>query len=164
MTSRENFEIIYKEYAPTIRKLCLSYTGDKDNAEDLIQETFIAVWKKIDSFRNDAKLSTWIYRIAINNCLMSIRKQQYYIEKIAGKTFIDIPDETSDEKAQQIDLLYKCISKLKEADRILITFVLDEKPYEEIAEITGITENNLRVKIHRIKKELTEIFHKYARL
>lgn len=163
MTSRENFEIIYKEYAPTIRKLCLSYTGNKDNAEDLIQETFIAVWKKIDSFRNDAKLSTWIYRIAINNCLMSIRKQQY-LEKIANKTFIDIPDETSDEKAQQIDLLYKCISKLKEADRILITFVLDEKPYEEIAEITGITENNLRVKIHRIKKELTQIFHKYARL
>ncbi len=163
MTSRENFEIIYKEYAPTIRKLCLSYTGNKDNAEDLIQETFIAVWNKIDSFRNDAKLSTWIYRIAINNCLMSIRKQQY-LEKIANKTFIDIPDETSDEKAQQIDLLYKCISKLKEADRILITFVLDEKPYEEIAEITGITENNLRVKIHRIKKELTQIFHKYARL
>ncbi|WP_293903832.1 RNA polymerase sigma factor [Sphingobacterium sp. UBA5670] len=163
MTNKENFEIIYKEYAPTIRKLCLSYTGDKDNAEDLIQETFIAVWKKIDSFRNDAKLGTWIYRIAINNCLMSIRKQQY-IEKIANKSFIDIPDETSDEKVQQIDLLYKCISKLKEADRILITFVLDEKPYEEIAEITGITENNLRVKIHRIKKELTEIFHKYARL
>ena len=163
MTNKENFEIIYKEYAPTIRKLCLSYTGDKDNAEDLIQETFIAVWKKIDSFRNDAKLGTWIYRIAINNCLMSIRKQQY-IEKIANKSFIDIPDETSDEKVQQIDLLYKCISKLNEADRILITFVLDEKPYEEIAEITGITENNLRVKIHRIKKELTEIFHKYARL
>ena len=163
MTSRENFEIIYKEYAPTIRKLCLSYTGNKDNAEDLIQETFIAVWKKIDSFRNDAKLSTWIYRIAINNCLMSIRKQQY-LEKIANKTFIDTPDETSDEKAQQIDLLYTCISKLKEADRILITFVLEEKPYEEIAEITGITENNLRVKIHRIKKELTQIFHKYAKL
>ncbi|WP_343557542.1 RNA polymerase sigma factor [Sphingobacterium sp.] len=163
MTNKENFEIIYKEYAPTIRKLCLSYTGDKDNAEDLIQETFIAVWKKIGSFRNDAKLGTWIYRIAINNCLMSIRKQQY-IETIANKSFIDIPDETSDEKVQQIDLLYKCISKLKEADRILITFVLDEKPYEEIAEITGITENNLRVKIHRIKKELTEIFHKYARL
>ncbi|WP_294187281.1 RNA polymerase sigma factor [uncultured Sphingobacterium sp.] len=61
-------------------------------------------------------------------------------------------------------MLYKCISKLKEADRVLITLVLDEKPYEQIAEITGITENNLRVKIYRIKKELTEIFHKYARL
>jgi len=163
MTSKENFEIIYKKYAPTIRKLCLSYTGDKDNAEDLIQETFITVWRKIDSFRNDAKLSTWIYRIAINNCLMSIRKYQR-IEKIADDSIIDMPDETSDEKVQQIDLLYKCISKLKEADRVLITFVLDEKSYEEIAEITGITENNLRVKIHRIKKELTDIFHKYARL
>ncbi|MDR6737385.1 RNA polymerase sigma factor [Sphingobacterium sp. 2149] len=163
MTSKENFEIIYKEYAPTIRKLCLSYTGDRDSAEDLIQETFITVWMKIDSFRNDAKLSTWIYRIAINNCLMNLRKKKH-VEKISDRTFIEIPEETSDEKVQQIDLLYTCISKLKEADRVLITLVMDEKPYEEIAEITGITENNLRVKIHRIKKELTEIFHKYARL
>ncbi|VXC50318.1 RNA polymerase sigma factor [Sphingobacterium multivorum] len=164
MTNKENFEIIYKEYAPAIRKLCLSYTGDRDNAEDLIQETFITVWKKPDSFRNDAKLSTWIYRIAINNCLTSMRKKHQHLKKMTDTSCIDIPEDSSNEKIQQIDLLYKCISKLKEADRVLITLVLDEKPYEQIAEITGITENNLRVKIHRIKKELTEIFHKYARL
>lgn len=164
MTNKENFEIIYKEYAPAIRKLCLSYTGDRDNAEDLIQETFITVWKKLDSFRNDAKLSTWIYRIAINNCLTSMRKKHQHFKKMTDTSCIDIPEDSSNEKIQQIDLLYKCISKLREADRVLITLVLDEKPYEQIAEITGITENNLRVKIHRIKKELTEIFHKYARL
>ncbi|WON97191.1 RNA polymerase sigma factor [Sphingobacterium sp. UGAL515B_05] len=81
MTNKENFEIIYKEYAPAIRKLCLSYTGDRDNAEDLIQETFITVWKKLDSFRNDAKLGTWIYRIAINNCLTSMRKKTSTFKK-----------------------------------------------------------------------------------
>lgn len=164
MTNKENFEIIYKEYAPAIRKLCLSYTGAPDNADDLVQETFITVWKKLDGFRNDAKLSTWIYRIAINNCLTSMRKKNQHVKKITDSNCIDIPEDSTNEKVQQIDLLYKCISKLKEADRVLITLVLDEKPYEQIAEITGITENNLRVKIHRIKKELTEIFHKYARL
>ncbi|WP_333627178.1 sigma factor [Sphingobacterium siyangense] len=60
MTNKENFEIIYKEYAQAIGKLCLSYTIDRDNAEDLIQETFITAWKKLDSFRYNAKLSTWI--------------------------------------------------------------------------------------------------------
>jgi RNA polymerase sigma-70 factor (ECF subfamily) len=91
-------------------------------------------------------------------------KKTSAFKKMTDTSCIDIPEDSSNEKIQQIDLLYKCISKLKEADRVLITLVLDEKPYEQIAEITGITENNLRVKIHRIKKELTEIFHKYARL
>ena len=93
-----------------------------------------------------------------------MRKKNQHLKKMTDTSCIEIPEESSSEKVQQIDLLYKCISKLKEADRVLITLVLDEKPYEKIAEITGITENNLRVKIHRIKKELTEIFHKYARL
>ncbi len=93
-----------------------------------------------------------------------MRKKHQHLKKMTDTSCIEIPEESSSEKVQQIDLLYKCISKLKEADRVLITLVLDEKPYEQIAEITGITENNLRVKIHRIKKELTEIFHKYARL
>jgi RNA polymerase sigma-70 factor (ECF subfamily) len=93
-----------------------------------------------------------------------MRKKHQHFKKMTDTSCIDIPEDSSNEKIQQIDLLYKCISKLKEADRVLITLVLDEKPYEQIAEITGITENNLRVKIHRIKKELTEIFHKYARL
>jgi RNA polymerase sigma-70 factor (ECF subfamily) len=60
--------------------------------------------------------------------------------------------------------LYKCISKLAETDRLIITLVLEDKPYEEIADITGITENNLRVKIHRIKKQLSEIYSSYERL
>ncbi|HCX56063.1 MAG TPA: hypothetical protein DHU90_05695 [Sphingobacterium sp.] len=96
--------------------------------------------------------------------MTSMRKKKQHVKKITDSNYIDIPEDSTNEKVQQIDLLYKCISKLKEADRVLITLVLDEKPYEQIAEITGITENNLRVKIHRIKKELTEIFHKYARL
>ncbi|AQX87254.1 RNA polymerase subunit sigma-24 [Elizabethkingia bruuniana] len=163
MNTQENFENIYRQYAPGIRKLCLSYTGDMDNAEDLLQETFITVWKNLNKFRNDSKLSTWIYRIAVNNCLMTLRKQKN-ISRISEEKIVGLPDEVQQDKTQDTELLYKCISELKEADRVIITLVLDEKPYEEIAEITGITENNLRVKIHRIKKELTEIFQQHARL
>ena len=91
-----------------------------------------------------------------------MRKKNQHVKKITDSNYIDIPEDSTNEKVQQIDLLYKCISKLKEADRVLITLVLDEKPYEQIAEITGNTENNLRVKIQRIKKELTEKLEEFA--
>ena len=67
-------------------------------------------------------------------------------------------------KEQEVQLLYKCISQLPETERVIITLVLEDKPYEEIASITGITEANLRVKIHRIKKQLTQIYNSHAGL
>jgi RNA polymerase sigma factor (sigma-70 family) len=82
---------------------------------------------------------------------------------VANSALAMLPDEIN-MKEQEIQLLYKCISRLAETDRLIITLVMEEKPYEEIAAITGITENNLRVKIYRIKKQLTEIYNNYARL
>nr|MBA2500252.1 sigma-70 region 4 domain-containing protein [Chitinophagaceae bacterium] len=67
------------------------------------------------------------------------------------------------QKEQEVQLLYKCVSQLAEADRLIITMVLENKSYPEIAAITDISENNLRVKIHRIKKQLTEIYNRYER-
>jgi RNA polymerase sigma-70 factor (ECF subfamily) len=67
-------------------------------------------------------------------------------------------------KEQEVQLLYKCISQLAQTDRLIISMVLEDTPYEEIASIIGITENNLRVKIHRIKKQLTEIYNRHAQL
>lgn len=160
---KENFNQIYKDFAPAIRRLCLSYTGDEHLADDLLQETFIVVWSSLDKFRNEAKISTWIYRIAVNICLLQINKNKKTVH-VSDEFFKKIHDEDASEKETQISILHKSISELKEADRIIITLVLEEKTYEEIAEITGISENNLRVKIHRIKKELTEIYQKNARL
>lgn len=163
MPSQKYLNEIYKEFAPGIQKLCLSYTGDVDQAKDVLQETFIAVWQNMDNFRNDSKLSTWIYRIAINKCLMSIQKQKK-MDRISDAKLPNIIDEPTESLQTEIQILHKSINQLKEADRIIISLVLEDKAYEEIAEITGITENNLRVKIHRIKKELTEIFKENARI
>lgn len=162
MNVQYDFEQIYRENAPGIRKLCLSYCGNSDLAEDLLQETFITVWKNLENFRSESKISTWIYRIAVNTCLLSLNKTKKE-NFVSTEKLSNIQDEETDEQ-EKITILHKSISELKEADRIIITLVLEEKSYEEIAEITGITENNLRVKIHRIKKELTEIYQKNARL
>jgi RNA polymerase sigma-70 factor (ECF subfamily) len=163
MNQQQEFTNLYNEYGEGIRKLCLGYTGDAVLAQDLLQETFIAVWNNMQKFRGDAKWSTWIYRIAVNTCLTHLRKKKDTLMDIENTGFFMLPEEVNT-KEQEMQLLYKCISRLQETDRLIITLVLEDKPYEEIASITGITETNLRVKIHRIKKQLTQIYNSYARL
>ncbi len=163
MNKQQDFTQLYNEFGEGIRKLCLGYTGDAVLAQDLLQETFITVWNNMEKFRGEAKWSTWIYRIAVNTCLSHLRKKKDDLIDINNSRAELISDETNT-KEQEVQLLYKCISQLQEADRLVITLVLEDKPYDEIASITGITEVNLRVKIHRIKKQLTQIYNSYARL
>ena len=159
---KQKFTELYNEHAPGIRKLCLGYAGDSAMAEDLLQETFIAVWHNMEKFRGDAKWSTWIFRIAVNTCLSHLRKKKDPLVNMDELPLAGIADETH-HKDQEVQLLYKCVSQLAEADRLIITMVLENKSYAEIAAITDISENNLRVKIHRIKKQLTEIYNRYER-
>lgn len=162
MTQQDQFTSLYKSYSLGIKKLCLGYTGDAALAQDLLQETFIAVWNNMQGFRGEAKWSTWIYRVAVNTCLTQLRKKKETMVDIENSHFIMLPDDVNT-REQEVQLLYKCISQLPETDRLVITMVLEETPYEEIASITGITENNLRVKIYRIKKQLTQIYNGYER-
>jgi RNA polymerase sigma factor (sigma-70 family) len=157
------FREIYSAYSPKIHRLCLGYTGDSMIADDLMQEIFIKIWQNYEKFRGESQISTWIYRIAMNTCLQHLRSDKSKYKTDIDKTVILREDET-DEKEQQIQLLHKCISELSEADRVIITLVLEEVPYNEIAEVTAISEGNLRVKIHRIKQQLSTIYAKYERI
>ena len=163
MNQQEEFTNLYNEYGEGIKKLCLGYTGNAVLAQDLLQETFIAVWNNMQKFRGDAKWSTWIYRIAVNTCLTHLRKKTAPLVDIDNSHAAMIPDDMNT-KEQEVQLLYKCISQLQETERVIITLVLEDKPYDEIAAITGITEANLRVKIYRIKKQLTQIYNSHAGL
>ena len=163
MNQQEQFTNLYNEYSEGIKKLCLGYTGDAVLAQDLLQETFIAVWNNMQQLRADAKWSTWIYRIAVNTCLTHLRKKTATLVDIENTSLAMLPDEINT-KEQEVQLLYKCISQLQETERVIITLVLEDKPYDEIAAITGITETNLRVKIYRIKKHLTQIYNSHAGL
>ena len=162
----ENKEKLFKEIFATNSKkifhLCYGYTGDSDSANDLLQETFLKVWQNLDKFRNKSLISTWIYRIAVNTCLTYLRSEKRQAKDELTENIIETRPEEFSDKNEQVALLYTCISKLEENDRLLITMVLDELPYPEIADIVGISEGNLRVKIHRIKQKLTELFKQYA--
>lgn len=154
------FKVMYQDYSVKVQRLCIGYTGNVAEADDLLQETFIKAWQNFDKFRGEAQVSTWIYRIAVNTCLQYIKKQK-------GKNEIDVGlvahkiKETEDTNEEQVQLLYKCISMLSEIDRVIITLLLEEVSYAEIATITAISEGNLRVKIHRIKQQISNLYSKY---
>ena len=157
------FKNIFQTNSKKIYHLCYGYTGDEASANDLMQETFMKVWQNLEKFRNQALISTWIYRIAVNTCLSYLRVEKRQAKEELTDNIIESKQEDISDKNEQVSQLYKCIAQLQENERILITMVLDEVPYPEIAEISGISEGNLRVKIHRIKSKLTELYNRHER-
>jgi RNA polymerase sigma-70 factor (ECF subfamily) len=149
------FEDIYQEYWQKIFRLCMGYVNDYALAQDLAQETFIIVWQQLPNFRNEANISTWVFRIASNNCLRQIEKQKRFQKVEMPKQLMEENTESIEPKIQ---FLYKCISELNEIDRIIISLELENIKQSEIATIVGLSEANIRVKIHRIKEKLTQKF------
>nr|MBC7613739.1 RNA polymerase sigma factor [Pseudopedobacter sp.] len=167
MSNKEQlFKEIFDANSKKIYHLCFGYTGDDDAANDLLQETFLKVWQNLEKFRNQSMISTWIYRIAVNTCLTYLKSEKRQAkDELTPNIIENREEETEDrEKQEQVKTLYQCISKLEENERIIITMVMDEVPYPEIAEVSGISEGNLRVKIHRIKHKLTELYNEHERL
>jgi RNA polymerase sigma-70 factor (ECF subfamily) len=155
-----DFNSIYKTYSAQIFRVCMGYVNDHDKAKDLVQETFIAVWKNLPGFRNESKVSTWIYRIATNHCLRALEKDRRI-------TKVEIPENIAaieeDSPEEELTFLYNAIAGLPEMERIIISLELEGLPQAQIAEITGLSAGNIRVKIYRIKEKLTIKFKEYGR-
>lgn len=153
-----NFEAIYQTYNDKVYRLCMGYVNDHEQARDLVQETFLIVWQQLPKFRNDSSVSTWIYRIASNNCLRQIEKEKR-IPK--GELKTDKADTIPSDIESKMQLLYKSISELEELDRIIISLELEDVRQNEIAQIMGLSESNVRVRIHRIKEKLLQKIKRY---
>ncbi len=155
------FNALHQQYDTMVLQLCIGYMkGDRDLAMDLAQEVFINIWKALPGFKKTSSPKTWIYRIAVNTCLLYIRdnkvKQTQSIEGLHDS----VPTSISPDKESEHQELYIAIGQLVEIDRLIIMMVLEEMEYEEIARILGINSMNLRVKIHRIKTKLRDLLNK----
>ena len=148
-----NFEHIYKTYWPKVFRLCMGYVNNADTAKDLSQDTFLKIFQQLPKFRNESSIATWIFRIASNTCLRQIQNDN----KMPKSEFpIHLKAEVADLNMEHdLKFLYQCISELKEVDRIIISLELEDVNQKEIAKIVGLSEGNIRVKIHRIKEKLT---------
>ena len=155
-----SFEEIYKLYSPQIYRVCMGYVNDPEQAKDLVQETFISVWKNLSSFRHESKISTWIFRIAANHCLQAIAKSK---RMQTAELPVNIAATVEYSIEDKLALLYNCIAELEEIERIIISLVLEDVPQTEIASITGVSHGNIRVKIHRIRGKLAAKFKNHGR-
>ena len=156
------FDDIYKSHYPKVIRLCLGYAGgDEAQAKDLAQEIFIKVWQNLQSFRKESSMSTWIYRITVNTCLISLRKKKT-IDVSNHLNYIESQNDSSNNEDKEIKLnqLYSCINKLNKDNKSIILLELEGLPQKEIAEIMGLSHEAIRVRVHRIKNELTKCVKK----
>ncbi len=152
-----DFDHLYQQYYPKVYRLCKGYfNGNHDIAADAAQEVFIKVWENLPKFRNESNISTWIYRIASNTCLMFLRKQST-AKEVRTDQFLNyyIENETA-ETDEKLSKMYNCIQQLDPTSKLIIMMVLEDLPYDKIAAVIEITEETLRVRIHRIKIKLTK--------
>lgn len=149
------FDEIYKTYWQKIYRLCLGYVNDADWAKDIAQETFITVWQQLPKFRNDSGIGTWIFRIASNHCLRQVERNKRIPRSDIQTEIPEIIEPSIEDKTA---FLYQCIAELAETDRLIISLELEDIKQAEIAQIVGISEANVRVRIHRIKEKLTKKF------
>lgn len=157
MEKQLQFKEIFEQHYPKVLRLCRGYfNGNTDIADDAAQEIFMKVWEHLDSFRGDSEVSTWIYRIAVNTCLVLLRKDKAKKEILTEKIPVMADENDSAEKEEKLAKMYSCIQKLEEVNRMIILMVLENTGYDEIAQVVGISEENVRVRIHRIKKSLTQ--------
>ncbi|POY38312.1 RNA polymerase subunit sigma-24 [Solitalea longa] len=155
------FEEIYQIYSPRVYRLCMGYVNDNSWAKDITQETFITVWQNLGKFRQESSVGTWIFRIASNNCLRQIERAK---KSLKSELPAEIEEKFSDDNSEQEKLLFRFISELEETDRLIISLELEELPQAQIAEIIGISEGNVRVKIHRIKEKILKKFQQHEQL
>jgi RNA polymerase sigma-70 factor (ECF subfamily) len=162
----EKFRKIINDNEHRISGICRYYSSNEDDQKDMYQEVLINIWKSIDSFRGDAQLSTWIYRVAVNTAMgfanKEVRRQNIFLDQKDNslQNFMDVDENTAKEKEKLFQILENQINQLSVIDKIIMTLVLESVNHKEIASVIGITEPNVRVKIHRIKGELKEALKK----
>ena len=160
MISKEEKEFIdlINQHQGLIHKICLMYENDPETRNDLFQEIVLQFWKSYRSFRGEAKITTWMYRIALNTAISGLRKKKRMIstEDIHERHF-NISDNPSIATDENFERLQWAIRQLSEIDRAMIMMALDEIPYDEIAETIGITQNNVRVRMNRIRERLRKL-------
>nr|WP_199158571.1 sigma-70 family RNA polymerase sigma factor [Pedobacter sp. ASV2] len=150
------FEANVKTYKLLIYKICRMYVNSHDDIQDLYQDIIIQLWRSYPKFRGESKFSTWLYRIAINTALTNFRKQKRSIQTTDVEfQKIEIPDYVADGiKEEQQQQLYTAIQALNDVEKSIVMLYLEDKSYDEMEEILGISNATLRVKMNRIKDKL----------
>jgi RNA polymerase sigma-70 factor (ECF subfamily) len=156
--SNDFYKVYILPYAGIIIKLCRAYTNSQEDFEDYYQEVCLQIWRSKPNFREESEWSTWVYRISLNVCLTLLKKRKNNSQHFVSDSIVS--DETEDSYAfsdESLNLLYIAIRQLSEVDRAVITLYLEEKSYQDIADIIGSNPNSIGVRVNRIKTKLKKL-------
>jgi RNA polymerase sigma-70 factor (ECF subfamily) len=152
----QTFEALVRDNRDSIYRICRAYVYNKLWADDLYQEILLQLWGSMDNYRGAAKLSTWVYRVAVNTAITYNTRQKKHayhpLPDISG-----LPADHPPAEDEQLHALYRAINQLEPQDRLVISLVLEGLSYKEIAEITGATVSNTGARISRIKTRIMNL-------
>lgn len=156
-TNEKDFASLIRQHSRIINKVSYFYANDKLPFDDLRQEIYVNIWLGLKQFRGDSKMSTWIYRVAVNSALMALRSSKPKIETVSlNFGLLDISSEADDVQRENLQALQSLINRLEDIEKAIMLLWLDEHSYDEIADIIGLKRNTVAVKIHRIKDKLSK--------
>lgn len=156
--SEKEFLSIIQANQGIIHKICRIYRDSREDREDLFQEVIFQIWRSYPSYNGGSKISTWLYRIALNTAMASFRKKKPNV--VLTESLPDLQFQYMDNECNEMqEKLLFGIRLLSEPDRALIALYLDEFSYQQMAEILGISESNVGVKLARIKIKLQKLIN-----
>ena len=158
----QEFAEIVREHQGLLIKVSRMYTNTLEDQEDLFQEIVLQLWRSYDSFQGQSKLSTWMYRVALNTSITIFRKKTRspHLEDLS-ENYYRIAEQVEPDN-EQVAMLYRVIKTLPEVERAVVMMYLDDLPYRDIAANLGISEGNARVKMNRLKKTIKTLMEKHG--
>lgn len=158
---KDDFIRIIKDHRGILYKVIFSYCRDAEDRKDLEQEIIIQLWLSMKHYDEKYKLSTWIYKVALNVAISHYRKdfkRKKVNTSLEEAVFLVAEDDLAEESKSRTELLYRFINQLDAFSKAIIILYIEDNSYKDISEILGISETNVGTKIGRIKKQLKESF------
>lgn len=154
---QEFIDLVY-EHQGILHRLCSVYTETPEDREDCYQDVLLQLWRSFPSFRGQSRFSTWMYRVALNTLLLGRRRRSRRRDAVSRSgTVPDIEANADPDVDEDVALLHRCIQELPELDRAIALLYLEQRSYDEIAGITGLSKSNVSVRIVRIKTKLQKL-------
>lgn len=150
------FRTVLSDFDGLISRICFGYARTKEEFEDLRQDVMVNIWQGMERFRGEAELKTWVYRVALNTCVSTLRRRSREGAMVPLSEFADLIDESDDRLALLVGL-QKAIGSLPPLDKAVVLLWLDEMSYDDIAAVMGMTRSAVATRLHRAKDKLKKL-------
>lgn len=156
LSSEQEFIAQIRSTQGILWKICHLYCPEAEERQDLFQEMLVQLWRSYRTFKGQSKFSTWVYRVCLNVAISQYRKsrRQAPSTELPRELYEQVDTQESELKEERSKALYEAIAQLKTLEKALVMLYLEDKSYDEISEIMGISANNARVKMNRIREKL----------